>query len=146
MRLKDINWDNGTVCVSGKGRREDLLPLPQEAGVAVVGYIDQARPIVPTPQLFLCLNAPHRPFTTSATVSGIVAAALERSAIPHPPSRGAHLLRHAAATTMLREGMTLDAVSSMLRHRSLDMTAYYAKVDVPRLKQIAQPWPEETSC
>lgn len=146
MRLNDINWKNGTVRVSGKGRREDLLPLPQEVGDAVVAYIDRARPTVPATRLFLCLNAPHRPFATSSTVSSIVAAALARSAIPDPPSRGAHLLRHSAATTMLRAGMTLDSVASMLRHRSLDMTAYYAKVDIPRLRKIAQPWPEGTSC
>lgn len=146
MQINDINWKNGTVRVSGKGHREDLLPLPQEVGDAVVDYIDRARPTVPVARLFLCLNAPHRPFATSATVSSIVAAALARSAIPDPPSRGAHLLRHSAATTMLRAGMTLDSVSSMLRHRSLDMTAYYAKVDIPRLMQIAQPWPEGTSC
>lgn len=146
MQLHDINWENSTLRVSGKGRREDLLPLPQQVGDAVVDYIDRVRPTVPATQLFLCLNAPHRPFSTSSTVSSIVAAALARSAIPDPPSRGAHLLRHSAATSMLRAGMTLENVSSMLRHRSLDMTAYYAKVDIPRLRQIAQPWPEGTSC
>jgi len=146
MQITDINWLKATLRVTGKGRREDLLPLPQDVGDAVSAYIDHARPAAPIAQLFLCLNAPHRPFAGSPTVSSIVAAAFSRAGIMNPPSRGAHVLRHSAATNMLRSGMTLDSVSSMLRHRSLDMTAYYAKVDIHRLRQIAQPWPEDASC
>ena len=44
---------------------------------------------------------------------------------------------------MLRAGATLEAVGALLRHRSLDMTAHYAKVDVRMLETIAQPWPGE---
>ncbi|WP_256441736.1 tyrosine-type recombinase/integrase [Bradyrhizobium sp. sGM-13] len=57
------------------------------------------------------------------------------------PSKGANLLRHSAATAMLRGGATLDMVGAVLRHRSPDTTAHYAKVDIVMLQQIAQPWP-----
>ena len=67
--------------------------------------------------------------------------ALKRANI-ETPSKGAHLLRHTAATEMLRNGVPLDRAGLVLRHRSIDMTAYYAKADVALLKQIAQPWPE----
>lgn len=146
MRLDDINWNEGTLRVKGKGHREDLLPLPQDVGDAMLAYLDKARPTVAVAQLFLCLNAPHRPFSSSSPVASIVDTALSRANITDPPTRGAHLLRHSAATAMLRSGATLETVSSILRHRSLDMTAYYAKIDIPRLKQIAQPWPEGESC
>ncbi len=46
MQLDDIDWAAGTVLVSGKGRREVCLPLPQEVGDALLDYIDQARPVV----------------------------------------------------------------------------------------------------
>ncbi|WP_443019910.1 hypothetical protein [Sinorhizobium medicae] len=46
----------------------------------------------------------------------------------------------------LGTGATLEAVGPVLRHRSLDMTAHYAKVDVAMLEQIAQPWPGELVC
>jgi len=60
------------------------------------------------------------------------------------PCYGAHILRHTAATEMLRQGVSLFEIGAVLRHRSpLDMTAHYAKVDVELLKQVAQPWPEE---
>jgi integrase len=71
----------------------------------------------------------------------VVRRALQRAGI-EAPLRGAHLLRHTAATEMLRHGVPLDQIGLVLRHRSIDMTAYYAKVDVALLQQIAQPWPE----
>lgn len=146
MKMDDIDWHDGTLRVSGKGRREILLPLPQDVGDAVLAYIKNARPPVALDTIFLCLNAPHRSFSTSSSISSIVSAALARAGVTDPPSRGAHLLRHSAATQMLRQGATLEAVSAVLRHQSLNMTGYYAKVDVPRLKQIAQPWPEGALC
>ena len=146
MQIDDIDWSEGTLCVSGKGRRAVRLPLPQEVGDALLAYIEKVRPAVNINTLFLCLNAPYRPFSSSSGISNIVSAALKRAGITNPPSRGAHLLRHSVATQMLRKGATLETVSTVLRHRSLDMTAYYAKVDIPRLRQIAQPWPEGSSC
>jgi len=83
---------------------------------------------------------------SSAVVSSIVDHALRDAGVNNVPCRGATLLRHSAATSMLRGGATLDAVSAMLRHRSLNMTAHYAKVDLPMLEKIAQPWPEDVSC
>jgi len=146
MQMDDIDWAEGTLRVKGKSRREVLLPLPQEVGNALLAYIKKARPLVAIEKLFLCLNAPYRPFPTSGGISSIVSAALSRAGIKHPPSCGAHLLRHTAATNMLRKGATLETISTVLRHRSLDMTAYYAKVDIPRLTQIAQSWPEGAPC
>ena len=74
-------------------------------------------------------------------VSSVVKHALQRACI-EAPAKGAHLLRHTAATEMLRNGVPLEQAGLVLRHRSIDMTAYYAKVDVALLKQIAQRWPE----
>jgi integrase/recombinase XerD len=146
MRLADIDWPHGTITVCGKGRREVRLPLPQDAGDAVLAYLRKSRPRVAIPDLFLCMQAPYRSMPNSGTVSSIVSAALRRAGIVKPPSRGANLLRHSAATAMLRAGASLGAVSGMLRHRSVDMTAHYAKVDVAMLMQVVQPWPEGTPC
>lgn len=141
MQLDDVDWAGGTVLVSGKGRHEVRLPLPQEVGDALLAYIDHARPAVEEQRLFLRSCAPYRPFTRSSAMSCIVSLALRRAGIEDPPSRGANLLRHSAATAMLRGGATLQSVGAVLRHRSLDTTAHYAKVDLPMLQQIAQPWP-----
>lgn len=146
MRLGDLDWRGGTVRVLGKGRKEVRLPLPQDAGDALIEYLVKARPSVDADRVFLCVHAPVRPFTGSASVSDIVRLALQRAGIQNPPSRGAHLLRHSAATAMLRSGASLDLVAAVLRHRSADMTAHYAKVHIEMLRQIAQPWPEESPC
>ena len=132
--------------LSGKARHEVRLPLPQDVGDALLAYIEQERPRVDQGAVFLTIVAPYRPFTQSSHVSSVVALALKRAGISDPPSTGASLLRHSAATSMLRAGATLEAVGTVLRHRSLDMTAHYAKVDIPMLEQIAQPWPGELAC
>ncbi len=146
MRLDDLDWASATVRVCGKGRRGVRLPLPQDAGDAVLAYVERGRPTVTEDRLFLRTMAPYRPFATSSSVATIVDRALRQAGVDDPPSRGASLLRHSAATTMLRAGATLEAVGALLRHRSLDMTAHYAKVDVHMLETIAQPWPGEVSC
>jgi integrase len=146
MRLSDIAWDEGMIRVRGKGRREIRLPLPQDAGDALLDYLSRGRPSADADRIFLRSRAPYRPFRDSSVISSIVRLALKRADILDAPSRGANLLRHSAATSMLRAGATLDAVGTVLRHRSIDMTAHYAKVDVTMLQLIAQPWLGETPC
>jgi len=144
MRPGDIDWQDSTLLVRGKGRRDVRLPLPQDAGDAVLDYIEHARPEVAIDRIFLCAKAPFRLFQSGSIISGIVRAALRRAGIENPPSHGANLLRHTTATMMLRAGATLDEIGTVLRHKSPDTTAHYAKVDVAALQQIAQPWPQES--
>jgi integrase/recombinase XerD len=147
MRPSDIDWQDGTLLVRGKGRRDICLPLPQDAGDAVLDYIESGRPQVAIDRVFLCANAPFRPLRAGMIVSGIVRASLRRAGIENPPSHGANLLRHTVATMMLRGGATLEEIGTVLRHKSPDTTAHYAKVDIAALQEIAQPWPKESrSC
>lgn len=146
LKLQDLDWATGMLQVSDKARRQVRLPLPQDVGDAVLAYIEQERPRVGEETVFLTMIAPYKPFAISSSVSTIVARALQRAGITDAPSRGASLLRHSAATSMLRSGATLEAVGTVLRHRSLDMTAHYAKVDIAMLERIAQPWPGDLTC
>jgi integrase/recombinase XerD len=145
LRLTDIDWQQATFSVSGKGRRETRLPLPQDVGDAVLAYLDNARPGVDCDRIFLTSKAPFRPLTSSGVVSHIVEGAVRKAGIA-APTKGANLLRHSAATAMLRGGATLDTVGALLRHRSPNLTAHYAKVDIIALRQIAQPWPGGARC
>jgi len=146
MRLQDIDWKGALIRVAGKGRRQTQLPLSQEVGQAVVAYLQQARPPTSTDALFLRSRAPFRAFQSHAAVSVIVSTAIRRAGIKRPSRGAAHLLRHSIATTMLRQGASLQEISALLRHRSIETTQIYAKVDVSGLQQIAQPWPEVRSC
>ncbi len=98
-----------------------------------------------TDKVFLRVVAPIRPLGKPATVAAIVRSALRRASVK-APTKGAHLLRHSAATEMLRQGVSLQDIQTMLRHRSIETTTIYAKVDVGLLKQIAQSWPEVSPC
>ena len=122
------------------------MPLPQDAGDAMLDYLSRARPRVDDDVVFLRSSAPFRPLKKSSCISGIVRLALGRAGIVDAPTRGANLLRHSAATSMLRAGASLDAVGTVLRHRSIDTTAHYAKVDVAMLRQVVQTWPGDASC
>jgi len=140
LRFADIDWAQGLLTVSGKARRQETLPLPQEVGEALLHYLRQSRPPLRTPEVFTTVVAPVRPLTRAA-VTHIVRAALRRAGIK-APINGAHVLRHSAATTMLRQGASLAGIGAVLRHRSPRTTAHYAKVDFGLLSEIAQPWPE----
>lgn len=144
MRLQDIDWAAGTVRMEGKGKRPARLPLPQDVGDAILAYLADGRPAVKSEYVFLTVQAPLTRFHSSTTVSFIVRRAAGRARVTLP-RQGAHVLRHSAATALVRTGVSLHAVGILLRHRGEEATAHYAKVDVPALLRIAQPWPGEVS-
>jgi site-specific recombinase XerD len=146
LRLGDIDWKGATVQVSGKGRREVRLPLTQEVGSALVAYLQDGRPPTDTDVLFIRSRAPFRVFASHSAVSVIVERAMRRAGVTCQSRGAAHVLRHSAATSMLRQGASLQDIAALLRHRSIETTQIYAKVDVNALLQIAQPWPEVRPC
>ncbi|MEK7348721.1 MAG: tyrosine-type recombinase/integrase [Candidatus Eisenbacteria bacterium] len=139
LRLGDIEWQQGRLRVVGKGRRETRLPLPQDAGDAILAYLESERPAAATDHVFLTARTPIRPIGSSG-LQDVARRAIERAGV-EAPSRGTHILRHSLAIRLLREGATLDAIGALLRHRDVNTTALYAKVDIDLLRQVAQPWP-----
>lgn len=146
LRIADIDWKGAWICVSGKSKRQTLLPLTQEVGQAIVDYLQQARPRTDSDTLFVRARAPFRAFASHCAISVIVERAMRRAGVTCPSRGAAHVLRHSAATSMLRHGASLQDIAAVLRHCSITTTQIYAKVDVIALRQIAQPWPEEESC
>ena len=144
LAFNEIDRVGGRITLSGKVRREERLPLTQEIGDAILAYIEQARPPIATTRVFLTDTAPIRPLSRVA-VKCIVRRALDRAEIKST-HRGAHVLRHSAATAMLRSGASLAGVGAVLRHRSPSVTALYAKVDIGLLAEIAQPWGGRLPC
>ena len=141
LRLDDIEWETGSLRVSGKSRYEVRLPLPQDVGDAIAAYLACRPSTCPSDHVFLRNIAPLRPFRNGDGISSVVKRLMRRAGVV-APAKGAHVLRHTAATEMLRHGVPLEKIGLVLRHRGIDTTAHYAKADVTLLKQIAQPWPE----
>jgi site-specific recombinase XerD len=137
LRLDDVDWRAGEIVIRGKGRRTDRLPLPVDVGAAVAAYVRRSRPRTESRRLFLRVHAPHRP-TGSSALKSAVRAACRRAGVPEI---GTHRLRHTAASQMLRRGSSLAEIAQVLRHRHLDTTAIYAKVDRVALRDVARPWP-----
>lgn len=148
LRVSDLCFETATISVAGKGRREVRLPLPQDVGDAVLHYLRVGRPRVQSDDVFLRAVAPFRPFggrRAGHAVTHVARTALRRAGV-HAPRRGAHVFRHTAACWMLRADVGLEGIAQVLRHRSIDTTAIYAKVDLHLLEEVAQPWPEVASC
>jgi site-specific recombinase XerD len=136
LTLEDLDWRMGEIVLRGKGRRESRLPLPRDVGQALAAYLRHSRPSTSDRRIFFGSHAPTKPLT-SAALGLAVRLVLRRAGI----TGGAHLLRHTAATQMLRHGASLPEIGHVLRHRHLDTTAIYAKVDFAALRTVAQPWP-----
>ena len=137
LRLDDIDWRAGTVVVRGKGGRIDQLPLPFEAGEAVADYLRHGRQASRCRAVFLRNCAPEGAMTGHC-VTMVPRSASRRAGLPVV---GAHQLRHTVATQMLRQGASLPQVAEVLRHRSEDTTAIYAKVNRAALGLVVRPWP-----
>lgn len=115
----------------GKSQRSDVLPLPSITGQAIAEYLRKARPATESRAVFVRHQARlHLPVNASV-IRSVVRQAAARSGLTNR-LHGPHRLRHSAATRMLHGGATLKEIADILRHRSLDTTAIYAKVDVPR--------------
>ena len=139
LGLDDIDWRAGTIRMRGKGNCHEQLPLPPDVGRQLVEYLRHARPADAQGRtVFVRYFAPHHALGPSR-VSGIVADAARRAGLGRVH---AHRLRHTAATELLRAGASLPEIGQLLRHRRVETTAIYAKVDRDTLRLIARPWPE----
>jgi integrase/recombinase XerD len=139
LELEDLDWRAGEIVVRGKGDRQERLPLPADVGSAVAGYLRRDRPATAEGRnVFVRVRPPHRALTGGG-VTQVVAAAGRRAGVG---VLYAHRLRHTAATEMLRAGAPLGEIGQVLRHRRLQTTAIYAKVDREALRSLARPWPQ----
>jgi site-specific recombinase XerD len=139
--LEDIDWENSRIAIRGKGDRVAHLPMPADVGKAIAAYLQNGRPPVPGERrLFLRARAPLTGFKGQGSVGSVVKHALERARIDSP-RKGSHQFRHTLASTMLQKGSSLSEIGEVLRHRSPDTTAIYAKVDLLSLRSLALPWP-----
>jgi integrase len=139
LDLDDLDWRNGLVRLPiGKGRRERVLPLPQEVGAALADYLRHDRPAAQSRRVFLKATPTAQPFGGSAAISRLVKRRLARAGVSLPGRIGAHLLRHTAA--MANRGASFKDIADVLGHQSLQTTALYAKLDLDTLAGVALPW------
>jgi site-specific recombinase XerD len=143
LSLDDIDWRAGTITLRRtKSRREDRLPLPEATGRAIADYLKLERPQTASRAVFVRRIAPcDRPLGPDG-VGKTIRQAYARAGLPYTR---AHLLRHTLASRLLASGSSLKEVADVLRHRSLNTTLIYAKLDSRTLAAVALPWPGDAT-
>ena len=141
LELGDIRWRSGELIVHGKGQMVEHVPLLSDIGEALAIYLHEDRGASTSRRVFLRMWAPRVGLTGPAAIGHIVRLAFMHAGL-RPSCRGAaHLFRHGLATTMIRHGASMTEIAEVLRHRSQDSTAIYAKVSFEALRGVARAWP-----
>jgi integrase/recombinase XerD len=137
LRLEDIDWQRKTLTIPRtKQRQARLLPLIDPLAEALKRYIQDVRPqSTKHSRIFLTLNGFHKPIAHGGFYP-VVGARLKQLGVSCP-RMGPHGLRHACATHLLAQGLTLTEIGGHLGHSSADATRIYAKVDMPALRAVA---------
>lgn len=139
ISLDDIDWRAGTITLRHtKGRRDDVLPLPATTGAAIVAYLEQERPKTRNRAVFVRHQTPRGEPVGPDLVRKAIRQAFAQAGLPYTRS---HLLRHSMANRLLAGGASLKEVADVLRHRSLNTTMIYAKLDSRNLTEVALAWP-----
>ncbi len=122
LDLADVDFEQEHVHVRGKGGKERVVPLGEEASHSVALYLRESRPhLARGAENALFLSARGRRLDTSTL----------RRLLPHP-----HRLRHAFATHLLEGGADLRTIQELLGHSSLSTTQMYSHVDARRLRKV----------
>ena len=135
LRLEDIDWTREVITVTrSKQRKTQYYPLVASVGEAIVGYLQQARPCCRHREVFVTLKAPFRPLSASAMYH-VVASRLSILGV-ESNHFGPHGLRHACATHLVAQGLSLKEIGDHLGHRSAYATRTYARVDLTGLREV----------
>ncbi|RKX64744.1 MAG: integrase, partial [Tenericutes bacterium] len=140
LQLDDVDWSAGTLNIHSKGKRIDVLPLPKTTGRAIARYLQDGRPQTTRREVFVRHRPPINAPADPDIVRNAVRYAAIRCGLEHR-IRGTHILRHTLAGQLVQRGTRFKEIADLLRHRNLNTTTIYAKVDFPALEQVALPWP-----
>ena len=137
LKLEDLDWEKNLIWVPrAKGRRTQCYPLAETVGEAILRYLEDGRPKSSGyREVFLTVEAPIQPLRRSS-VWTMVAKRLQPLGVPLR-QHGPHVLRHACATHLLAQGLSLKEIGDHLGHRLPKTTAVYAKVNMAGLREVA---------
>ena len=136
LRLEDIDWAEERISVRRpKQRKAQTYPLTTQVGNALLRYLKEVRPRRPHREVLLTLRRPYRPVSVGALST--MTRKLQKRLGLKLKRYGSHVLRHACATHLLAQGLTLKEVGDHLGHMSVAATRIYAKVDLVGLREVA---------
>ena len=141
LKLSDIDWSNETISFrQSKTGNMVCLPLTAAVGNAIARYLCEERPAADNDYLFVRQLAPFNPFTDHASCHAIVTRVFRKAGISKD-SRifGMHMLRHNAASTMVKNQVPIETIAAILGHSSPDTTDIYITTDAERLRECVLP-------
>lgn len=139
LRLVDIDWHERVIRFERhKGGKSVEHTLTDAVAQTLAEYLHDERPQSEDESVFLRSVPPHTQLSPGAITAAVNARMVACGLSP----LGAHAFRHAFATRLLRAGQTSKTIADLLGHRSLSAVAIYAKLDHPRLLEVAAEWPE----
>lgn len=145
LQLAAIDWRGSTLVINGsKGKRVDQLPLPSRTAQAIAHYLRHGRPKTSNGAVFVRHVAPFDKPLKVAALCSAMNRAFARCGLGDRFCN-THVLRHTAAVRLQRSGASLKEIADVLRHRSLDTTTTYTRVDLDGLRAVALPWPGDPS-
>jgi len=144
--LDDIDWRRDVLRVHhSKTGTYSELPLLREPGEAVLRYLEKARPPSVHREVFLRIQAPHRPFKNGSILNCVTSARLRAAGITPQGRKGPHAFRHARAVSLLRSGVPLKTIGDVLGHTSAAATAEYLKLATEDLRAVGLELPSGVS-
>lgn len=139
MELASIEWEHDLISIKQQKTEEPLeLPLTATVGNAIYDYLNDERPSVDCPILFLTQKGPHRGME-SANIWRVAARIMEEAGIRQSQGdrKGFHIFRHHLATTLLSNGVPQAVISSALGHTVPESLETYLSADLVHLKECA---------
>jgi integrase len=141
LRLGDIDWRAATISiVQHKTRNPLVLPIPDLLAARLADYVLTDRPRTGDDHVFLRRPAPHAPLSGHAAIHGITTAVFAEAGASQAAA-GTRLMRHTAASRLLRAATPLPTISAVLGHARQDSTSVYLALDEERLLGCVLPVP-----
>jgi site-specific recombinase XerD len=147
LRFENLLWEEARIEINqAKGGDPLTLPLTEDVGQALIDYLRHGRPASPHREVFIRANAPFVPFGCDNNLHYIITRYRRRASISLPKQnrKGMHSLRHTLASRLLEAGISIETISGIMGHISVETTRIYTKVGVKDLQSVAID-PEEVS-
>ena len=141
LKLSDIDWNNEIISFKqSKTGNYVFLPLPLSLGNAIARYLSEERPDAANDYLFVRALAPFDPLAGHASCYAIVKSVFKTAGISKDARIfGMHMLRHNAASTMVKNEVPISTIAAILGHADIDTTDIYITTDEKKLRECVLP-------
>jgi site-specific recombinase XerD len=142
LRARDVNWHQKLIYFPAeKGCKALSFPLLSEVAEALLSYLRARGQTRGIEEVFLTVRGPRRPLGVNNHLGSALKGYYQRAGL-QVSRYGAHPIRHAFATRLMEQGTPIKDIADLLGHRNIETTFLYTKVDLERLRTLADEWPE----